>query len=187
MTPLVINIHTDGSCLGNPGNGGCAYIMQIDDLIHRYSCGHFNTTNNRMELMAVLSVFIELKALEIDSKLKYQINLYSDSKYVTDAINKNWLFNWVRKGFVNVKNSDLWSQLYTLISPLMLMDNIDVNFIWIKGHNGNTINEAVDIMAKQACNNQGIVTNCIYSNRQINEAKTRGTNYRLTKDLSRIS
>lgn len=174
MNTININIYTDGSCLGNPGNGGCAFIMHIDDLVHRYACGHFNTTNNRMELSAVIAAFVAIAEMEFDSKIKYQINIYSDSKYVTDAINKGWLFNWVRKNFRNVKNSDLWSEVFIRVAPLMLMSNVSVVFNWVKGHNGNTMNEAVDLMAKQACNNNGIVTNCIYSNIKQTNGKIRG-------------
>lgn len=175
---LQIDIYTDGSCLGNPGNGGCAFVMYMDDIIHRYACGHLNTTNNRMELAAVIAALHNIEEIEIDNKIDYKITIYSDSKYVTDAFNKGWLCNWIRKGFRNVKNSDLWAELFMLYAPLKLMNNVDISLTWVKGHNGNTINEAVDLMAKQACNNQGIVTNCIYSNVKVNDTKVRGSNYR---------
>lgn len=163
MNTVKIDIYTDGSCLGNPGNGGYAYILNIGEVVYRYSYGQLNTTNNRMELSAVLAALTSLSNIEIDNRLIYEINVYSDSKYVIDAVNKGWLFNWVRKGFINVKNTDLWSQFFTASAPLMLMPNVKLAFNWVKGHSGNTQNEAVDLMAKQACNNQGIVTNCSYS------------------------
>lgn len=158
-----IDIYTDGSCLGNPGNGGCAYIIYFEKTSYHYACGQLNTTNNRMELSALLSALTTISTIEIDPKLTYDISVYSDSKYVLDAINKNWLFNWVRKGFRNVKNTDLWSQTYNVLAPLMLMSNINITFNWVKGHSGNESNELVDEMAKQCCGVQGIVTNYIFS------------------------
>lgn len=163
MEPVVISIYTDGACKGNPGQGGFAYTIKMNNVIYKYAQGELTTTNNRMELSAVLAAFNALKNIEIDSKLQYEISVYSDSKYVTDAINKNWLFNWVRKGFLNVKNTDLWSQLYILVSPLMLQSNVDVNFIWIKGHNGNYYNEVVDGLASAACGKQGVTLNYYYN------------------------
>lgn len=163
MKIVVIDIWTDGASKGNPGNGGFAYILKMNDVIYKYAQGELNTTNNRMELSAALAAFTTIKNIEIDSKLQYEINLYSDSKYVTDSINKNWLFNWVRRGFLNVKNTDLWGQLFMLVSPLMLLNNVKVNFVWVKGHNGNYYNEAVDKLASQACGKQGVVLNYYYS------------------------
>lgn len=157
-----VDIYTDGSCLGNPGNGGFAYIIFFGDISFYYSYGQLDTTNNRMELSALLYALKSISTIEIDPKLTYEINVYSDSKYVTDAVNKNWLFNWVRKGFLNVKNTDLWSQVYYLLSPLMLMNNVTVNFNWVKGHSGNENNERVDKMARQCCGMQGIVSNYEY-------------------------
>lgn len=163
MEKVVINIFTDGACKGNPGDGGFAYLIKMNNVVYKYAQGELATTNNRMELSAVLFAFNAIKNIEIDSKLQYEINICSDSKYVTDAINKNWLFNWVRKGFLNVKNTDLWSQVYLLISPLMLQSNMKVNFIWVKGHNGNYYNEIVDKLASQACGKQGVTLNYYYN------------------------
>lgn len=164
MTETVtIDIYTDGASKGNPGNGGFAYILKMCNTIYKYAQGELTTTNNRMELSAVVSAFNAIKSIEIDSKLQYVVNLYSDSKYVTEAINKNWLFNWVRRGFLNVKNTELWSELYLLISPLMLQSNVKVNFIWIKGHSGNYYNEIVDKLASNACGKQGVTLNYYYT------------------------
>lgn len=160
---VIIDIYTDGASKGNPGNGGFGYVIRMNDVIYKYAQGELNTTNNRMELGAVIAAFNAIKVIEIDNKLQYVINLYSDSKYVTEAINKNWLFNWVRRGFMNVKNTELWSQLYLLISPLMLQTNVKVNFIWVKGHNGNYYNEIVDKLASESCGKQGVTLNYYYT------------------------
>ena len=159
---VTIDIYTDGASKGNPGNGGFGYVIQMGGYVYKYAQGEINTTNNRMELSAVVAAFNVIKSIEIDNKLQYEIRLYSDSKYVTEAINKNWLFNWVRRGFLNVKNTDLWSQLYLLISPLMLQSNVNVRFEWVKGHAGNYYNEIVDKLASQACGKQGITLNYYY-------------------------
>lgn len=163
MEKVVIDLWSDGACKGNPGEGGFAYVIKMNNVIYKYAQGELATTNNRMELSAVLFAFNAIKSIEIESKLQYEINIYSDSKYVVDAINKNWLFNWVRRGFLNVKNTDLWSQLYLLISPLMLQSNVKVNFIWVKGHAGNYYNEVVDKLASQACGKQGVTLNYFYN------------------------
>jgi ribonuclease HI len=164
---VVIDIFTDGSSKGNPGNGGFAYIIRTNGVTYKFAQGELTTTNNRMELSAAIASLNAIKSIEIDSDLQYTINIYSDSKYVTEAVNKNWLFNWVRRGFLNVKNSDLWSQFFLLISPLMLQSNVTMNFIWIKGHSGIQYNEMVDKLAKSACGKQGIVMNYYYNENQL--------------------
>lgn len=163
MEKVVIDIYTDGACKSNPGEGGFSYLIKMNNVIYKYAQGELTTTNNRMELSAVLFAFNAIKNIEIDSKLQYDINVHSDSRYVTDAVNKNWLFNWVRRGFLNVKNTDLWSQVYLLISPLMLQSNVKVNFVWVKGHSGNYYNEIVDKLASQACGKQGVTLNYYYN------------------------
>lgn len=156
---ITIDIWTDGACKGNPGPGGFAYKISYNDYEFVYTEGVLSTTNNRMEVSAVITAFMALQGIEIDNKLQYTINVHSDSKYVTDAINKNWLFNWYRKDFFNVKNSDLWTLFYKAVSPLMLMNNVTVNFIWVKGHNGDINNEFVDQQASGACGYEGIMIN----------------------------
>jgi|WetSurMetagenome_2_1015567.scaffolds.fasta_scaffold00277_11 ribonuclease HI len=163
ISPIAIDIYTDGSSKGNPGNGGLAYIIRTNGIMYKFAQGELTATNNRMELSAAIAAFNAIKNIVIDNKLQYIINVYSDSQYITEAINKNWLFNWVRRGFLNVKNSDLWSQFFLLVSPLMLQTNVKVNFIWIKGHNGNKYNEIVDKLAKSACGKQGIITNYYFN------------------------
>lgn len=166
MEKITIDIWTDGASKNNPGEGGFAYLIKMDDVIYKYAQGELISTNNRMELSAVLYAFIAIKNIEIDNKLQYEINVHSDSKYVTDAFNKNWLFNWVRRGFLNVKNTDLWQELYMLTSPLMLLSNVKINFKWVKAHNGNHYNEVVDKLAQQACGKQGITLNYFYKESQ---------------------
>ena len=162
MNKVVIDIYTDGSSQGNPGNGGFAYLIRMNGLMYKFAQGELTTTNNRMELSAAIAALNAIKTIDIDSKLEYDINIYTDSKYVTEAVNRNWLFNWVRRGFLNVKSSDLWSQFFLLISPLMLQTNAKMNFIWIKGHSGIQYNEIVDKLAKKACGKQGVIMNYYY-------------------------
>lgn len=165
----VINIYTDGACKGNPGPGGYAYIIELGSLVWRHACGELQTTNNRMELTALLQALRNLNTMDLDPKENYTINIYSDSKYVTDSFNKGWLYNWVRRDFINVKNTDLWQQVYTLITPLMLLQNITVNINWVKGHAGVALNEAVDELAQSACGQQGIILNHYYNAKTKNE------------------
>lgn len=171
MEKLVIDIYTDGACKGNPGDGGFAYLIKMDRTIYKYAQGELATTNNRMELSAAMCAFNAVKNIEFDSKIQYEINVYSDSRYVTDAINKNWLYNWVRRDFRNVKNTDLWSQMYMLVSPIMLQSNVSVNFNWVKGHSGDYYNEIVDKLASQACGKQGITLNYYYTVPDVHEDK----------------
>lgn len=139
-----VTIYTDGACLGNPGKGGWAAILSLDNTPHRKEIfgGFLNTTNNRMELFAVIS------ALSI---LKNPCNamIYTDSKYVADAISKGWLKSWEKNNWKksdkqSVKNIDLWVKL----SELLNIHN--VKFKWLKGHCGYVDNEICDSLAKQA-------------------------------------
>lgn len=136
----MIKIYTDGSALGNPGKGGYGIIMKLENSNYEksFSEGFRLTTNNRMELLAVIV------ALE---KIKYpdqKVILYSDSKYVIDAINKNWLNLWLKRGFKQVKNTDLWQRFLKVYSTQ------NVIFEWIKGHAGHPENERCDQLAAQA-------------------------------------
>jgi ribonuclease HI len=168
IQPIAIEIYTDGSSKGNPGNGGFAYIIRMNGVIYKFAQGELTTTNNRMELSAVIAALNAIKSIDIDSKLEYIITIYSDSKYVTEAINKNWLFSWVRRGFFNIKNSDLWSQFFLLVAPLMLQTNVKMDFRWIKGHSGIKYNDMVDGLAKSACGKQGVIMN-YYFEEPLNE------------------
>ena len=137
----MIKIYTDGSCLTNPGNGGWAAIIIENDTILKISGNEKNTTNNRMELLAPINA---LKKVNSDTK----IEIYTDSQYVklgiTEWINK-WITNdWQTSKKENVKNKDLWVELYNLNKSL------DVKWIWVRAHVGNPLNEEVDLLAKKA-------------------------------------
>ena len=135
-----INIYTDGSSLGNPGPGGYAIIMEWRgmDYIKEFSVGFRLTTNNRMELLAVIV------ALETLKKQSMKVVVYSDSKYVIDAVEKKWVFNWEKKGFKNKKNPDLW------IRFLNIYNKHFIKFFWVKGHSSNPLNERCDTLAVEA-------------------------------------
>jgi ribonuclease HI len=139
----MIQIYTDGSCLENPGNGGWAAIINIDGDVKKISGNEKNTTNNRMELMA------PIKALkEMDSNK--EIEIFTDSKYVKLGITE-WINTWLKNNWKtskkeDVKNKDLWLELYNLNKSL------NVNWNWVKAHAGNPLNEEVDLLAKKAAN-----------------------------------
>ena len=139
----MIEIYTDGSCLTNPGNGGWAAIIIEDGKIKKISGNEKKTTNNRMELLAPINALRELN----DNS---EITIYTDSQYVklgiTEWINK-WLNNnWQTSKKEDVKNKDLWVELYNLDKSL------NVKWNWVKAHAGNPMNEEVDLMAKKAAN-----------------------------------
>ena len=137
----MIEIYTDGSCLTNPGNGGWAAIIKDDGKIKKISGSEKNTTNNRMELLAPINA---LREMSDNSK----IIIYTDSQYVklgiTEWINKWINNNWQTSKKEDVKNKDLWIELYNLVKSL------DVKWNWVKAHAGNPVNEKVDLMAKKA-------------------------------------
>lgn len=131
-----IYIYTDGSSMGNPGPGGWGVVMKFRDKTKELSGGEKFTTNNRMELLAVI------EALESVTVNKYPIEVYSDSKYVVDSISKGWVFNWVKKpNFGGKKNEDLWRRF------LKVYPNLNVTLNWVKGHNGHPENERCDKLA----------------------------------------
>ena len=135
-----INIYTDGSSIGNPGPGGYGVIMewQGKQYIKEFSDGYRLTTNNRMELMAVIVALEKLK------KQSMEVTIYSDSKYVIDSVQKKWVFNWEKKAFKDKKNPDLWKRY------LNIHRKHKVNFKWIKGHNAHPQNERCDKLAVKA-------------------------------------
>jgi ribonuclease HI len=141
---MKIRIFTDGACSGNPGPGGWAARILHDTGCVEISDWAPDTTNNRMELKAVVEA---LKHKSCDDK---KIDLYSDSAYVVNAVNKGWLKTWSLNGWKtttgdHVKNADLWMDLYT-----QLKHNRRINIIKIKGHSGDANNERVDVLAKNA-------------------------------------
>ncbi|MBE2984931.1 ribonuclease HI [Campylobacter sp. RM9344] len=127
-------LFSDGSCLNNPGAGGWAYILEYGSAVKKSSGAQADTTNNQMELRAVIE---GLKAL----KEPCNVNLYTDSSYVANSIN-NWLKGWVKKNFKNVKNVPLWQE-YILVSKPHV-----VKAVWVKAHNGHPQNEECDTMAR---------------------------------------
>ena len=137
----MIKIYTDGSCMSNPGNGGWAAIININGEIKKISGNEKNTTNNRMELMAPINALKNINS-------KDPIEIFTDSKYVkngiTEWINTWVLNNWKTSNKEDVKNKDLWIELYKLNQSL------NVKWNWIKAHAGDTLNEEVDILAKEA-------------------------------------
>lgn len=144
-----INIFTDGSCLGNPGPGGFGVILKYKDVYKELSGGFKNTTNNRMELLAVI------KALEA-IKLPCKINIHTDSQYVCKAITNGWLKNWKNNNWKNsqnkaVKNKDLWEKL-----DRQLITFTELTFVWVKGHDGHKENERCDVLAKQAASQNNL-------------------------------
>ncbi|MBA4322316.1 MAG: ribonuclease HI [Odoribacter sp.] len=133
-----IIIYTDGAARGNPGPGGYGAVLISGRHRLEKSEGYKLTTNNRMELMAVIA---GLESLKIPGSI---VVVYTDSKYVADAVNKGWLFQWESKAFKKKKNPDLWLRL------LKTYRTHDVKFIWIKGHASNPENERCDQLAVEA-------------------------------------
>ena len=130
-----IYLYTDGASSGNPGPGGYGVVLKCAGREMEISEGFSLTTNNRMELLAVI------KGLEAIRWQNAEVHVFSDSSYVVNAINKGWLENWQRKGFAKVKNPDLWMRF------LPLWKSHRVAFHWIKGHAGHPENERCDEMA----------------------------------------
>ncbi|CAI8431914.1 MAG: ribonuclease HI [SAR116 cluster bacterium MED-G04] len=141
----IVEIHTDGSCLGNPGPGGWAAIMQYGETEKVLSGGAAETTNNRMEMTAAI---MALNAL----KRPVAVTLTSDSVYLRDGITK-WIHGWKRNGWMTaakkpVANQDLWQQLDAA------MQGHDINWQWVKGHAGHPLNERCDQLAREEAENQ---------------------------------
>ena len=137
-----VHIYTDGAASGNPGPGGYGAVMLFGPHRKEISEGYRLTTNNRMELLAVIKAFKLLK------KNNLEVHLFSDSKYVIDAFLKNWISNWVIKDFKKVKNSDLWRELLPLVNKQR------VHFFWVKGHSTNIENNRCDELAVAAYQNK---------------------------------
>jgi len=136
--PDKITIYTDGASRGNPGPGGYGVVLKCGRHRLEKSEGYRLTTNNRMELLAVIT------GLEALKKTGSNVTIYTDSKYVADAVSKGWVFEWEKKGFRKKKNPDLW------IRFLKTYRKHNVSFVWIKGHAGNAENEVCDKLAVKA-------------------------------------
>lgn len=151
---MLVKIYTDGAARGNPdGPGGYGVILTCEDAkgqlhVREYSQGYKRTTNNRMELMAVI---VGLEALNRPC----QVEVYSDSKYVTDAFNKHWVEGWLKKNWRGssgpVKNVELWKRLLKAKEPHQ------VKFIWVKGHDGHEQNERCDFLATSAADGTELI------------------------------
>jgi ribonuclease HI len=133
-----VTIYTDGSARINPGPGGYGVILRCGTVSKELSQGYAYTTNNRMELLAVI---VGLEAL---TEIPCEVCVYSDSKYVIDAVEQRWLFDWEQKGFKGRKNPDLWKRFLQVYRRHM------VSFVWLKGHNGHPENERCDCLASAA-------------------------------------
>ena len=138
MSANEIVIYTDGSARGNPGPGGYGVVMIYGKHRRELSEGFQMTTNNRMELLAVIRGLQSLKRNDL------RVKVYTDSRYVSDAVNKRWVFNWEAKRFKNKKNPDLW------IEFLEVYRRLSVSFIWVKGHANIPENERCDRLAVEA-------------------------------------
>lgn len=138
MGPGEIVIYTDGAARGNPGPGGLGVVMLYGKHRRELSEGYRLTTNNRMELLAVI------RGLETLKRDDLSVKIYTDSRYVSDAVNKGWVFNWEAKRFKKKKNADLWQQF------LVLYRKYKVQFIWVKGHASIPENERCDRLAVEA-------------------------------------
>ena len=143
-TRPVIYLYTDGAASGNPGPGGWGAVLVCGPLRKEMSGGFARTTNNRMELLAVIE---GLKCIRWENA---DVEVWSDSQYVVKAINEGWLDNWVKKGFKKVKNPDLWLQF------LPLFKSHNVVFHWLKGHAGHPENERCDRLAVEAYSKPGL-------------------------------
>ena len=147
-----IIVYTDGSSRGNPGPGGYGIVMQKygTDYIKEFSEGYRKTTNNRMELMAVIVAFEKIK------QPPQYVHIYTDSKYVSESVEKKWVDSWEKKGFKNKKNPDLWMRF------LKIFRKHSVRFFWIKGHNNNPRNERCDFLAVEASKNKDLKIDTFY-------------------------
>lgn len=134
---MSVVIYTDGAAKGNPGNGGYGAVLMYGQHKKEISEGFVRTTNNRMELLAVI-VALETLTRPVN------VTVYSDSKYVVDSVEKKWVFGWEKKNFKDKKNVDLWKRF------LVIYKKHTVKFVWVKGHAGNPMNERCDQLAVAA-------------------------------------
>ena len=149
-----VEIYTDGACSGNPGKGGWGAVLIYKGVRKELSAGYENTTNNRMELMAAIEGLSALKE-------PCMVDLYSDSKYLVDAIEKGWVDKWMANNWMReinkpALNSDLWKKL------MALLDVHDVKFIWVKGHAQTEENNRCDQLARAAAQGEDLLTDTEY-------------------------
>ncbi len=147
-----VHIYTDGAAKGNPGRGGYGVVMELVGTPHKkeFYEGFRHTTNNRMELLAVIVGLEKLKTPNM------KVLVISDSKYVVDSVMKQWVFGWEKKGFAGKKNPDLWKRF------LVIYRKHQVDFKWIKGHNHHPQNERCDELAVFASNQKALSVDVFY-------------------------
>jgi ribonuclease HI len=150
----MIRIYTDGAAQGNPGPGGYGTILKFGAHEKELAEGFRLTTNNRMELLAVI------RGLEAIKKDGLAVTIYSDSKYVVDSVEKGWVWNWQKKNFAKKANSDLWQQY------ISLHHKFKPKFVWIKGHAGHAENERCDQLAVAAASGKGLLRDEWYEKNQ---------------------
>ena len=157
MKDKVINIFTDGSSRGNPGPGGYGIVMEqkCTGYFKEFSEGFRMTTNNRMELFAVIEALNKIKTKNAD------VVVYTDSKYVSDSVEKKWVFNWEKNNFKKKKNIDLWTKF------LKIYPKHSIKFIWIKGHNDHPQNERCDSLAVEASKKKNPLIDQGYENKEM--------------------
>ncbi len=151
---MLIYVYTDGAAKGNPGPGGYGVVMKSGPHYRELSEGFRLTTNNRMELLAVI------KGLEAIKTKGSEVLVVSDSKYVVEAVEKGWLWNWIKIGFKNKKNKDLWIRFVNIYRQHK------VRFQWIKGHNGHPENERCDQLAVAAAAQKDLLIDTPYEDEQ---------------------
>ncbi len=150
-------MYTDGAARGNPGPGGYGLILQSGQHYKEVSEGFRLTTNNRMEL---LSVIVGLEMLKNDGS---DVTVFSDSRYVVDSVEKKWIEGWVKRGWKNVKNPDLWKRY------LKAAADHHVKFKWIRGHNGHEMNERCDVLAVEASHGKNLKPDSWYEANKDND------------------
>ncbi len=153
---MKVEIFTDGASKGNPGPGGYGVILRSGKHYKELSEGFRRTTNNRMELLAVIKGLEELKVPNVD------VMVYSDSKYVVDAVEKKWVLGWVKTGFKDKKNPDLWMRF------LELSRLHRVRFTWVRGHDGHPENERCDQLAVAASLQKDLKIDAVYEQTEKN-------------------
>ncbi len=146
----MIELFADGASSGNPGPGGYGVILRSGQHYKELSEGFRKTTNNRMELMAVI------KGLEALKSPNQQVMIFSDSKYVIDSVEKKWVNSWLQKGFKDKKNKDLWLR-YLDVSKLH-----QIKFTWVRGHNGHPENERCDKLAVAASKQKDLLIDSVF-------------------------
>ncbi len=146
----MIQIYTDGSSRGNPGPGGYGIVLKFNQRRKEMAQGYRLTTNNRMELLAIIVALESLKRNDLE------VHIYSDSKYVIDSIVNRWVWSWQQKGYKGKKNADLWERF------LKIEKDFKIHYHWVKGHNGHEENERCDLLATVAADHGPFLVDEVY-------------------------